>query len=271
MSPSGSAPKLIVAGATAYPRIIDAEPFREIADAVGAQLMFDIAHPAGLVAGGAHPNPVGVADVVTLTTHKTLRGPTGRSHPVSPGPRQGDRLGRVPRPPGRSPRARHRGQGGGLSRGVAPVVPRLRRPGGRQRAALAVALAAEGFRLVSGGTDNHLILVDLRPFDAELTGKQAQEVLDGPGSPSTATPSPTTLARPSSPRGSGSAPPRRPPRGWGPGDGPHRRVDRPALRHSGDEAALAEVRGEVLELCGAFPRIASSTRRGVPGSSAGGS
>ena len=70
-------PKLIVAGATAYPRLIDAQPFREIADDVGALLMFDIAHPAGLVAGGAHPNPVGVADVVTLTTHKTLRGPRG--------------------------------------------------------------------------------------------------------------------------------------------------------------------------------------------------
>src|SRR6202142_1136738 len=70
-------PKLIVAGATAYPRLIEAQPFREIADAVGARLMFDIAHPAGLVAGGAHPNPVGVADVVTFTTHKTLRGPRG--------------------------------------------------------------------------------------------------------------------------------------------------------------------------------------------------
>ena len=70
-------PKLIVAGATAYPRLIEPEPFREIADAVGARLMFDIAHPAGLVAGGVHPNPVGVADVVTLTTHKTLRGPRG--------------------------------------------------------------------------------------------------------------------------------------------------------------------------------------------------
>src|SRR6202790_2938407 len=70
-------PKLIVAGATAYPRLIHAEPFREIADAVGAQLMFDIAHPAGLIAAGAHPNPVGIADVVTLTTHKTLRGPRG--------------------------------------------------------------------------------------------------------------------------------------------------------------------------------------------------
>ena len=70
-------PKMIVAGATAYPRRIDAEPFRAIADEVGALLMFDIAHIAGLIAGGAHPSPVGIADVVTLTTHKTLRGPRG--------------------------------------------------------------------------------------------------------------------------------------------------------------------------------------------------
>src|ERR1035437_2240012 len=70
-------PKLIVAGSTAYSRTIDAEPFRQIADEVGALLMFDAAHPAGLIAGGAHPNPVGIADVVTFTTHKTLRGPRG--------------------------------------------------------------------------------------------------------------------------------------------------------------------------------------------------
>ena len=126
-------PKLIVAGATAYPRLIDAQPFREIADAVGAKLMFDIAHPAGLVAGGVHPNPVGIADVVTLTTHKTLRGPRGGAilcdqefakaidSAVFPGL-----------------------QGGPLEHVIAakavafreaslPVVPRLRRAGGGQR------------------------------------------------------------------------------------------------------------------------------------------
>src|SRR5580700_3943472 len=174
-------PKLIVAGATAYPRLIEPEPFREIADAVGALLMFDIAHPAGLVAGGMHPNPVGIADVVTLTTHKTLRGPRGGAilcdqelakaidSAVFPGL-----------------------QGGPLEHVIAAKAVAFREaslPSFRAYAAqvvvnaraLADALAAEGFRLVSGGTDNHLLLVDLRPFDAELTGKEAQEVLDQSG------------------------------------------------------------------------------------------
>ncbi|HEY7947349.1 MAG TPA: serine hydroxymethyltransferase, partial [Acidimicrobiales bacterium] len=143
--------------------------------------MFDIAHPAGLVAGGAHPNPVALADVVTLTTHKTLRGPRGgailcRSElakaidsAVFPGL-----------------------QGGPLEHVIAAKAVAFReaaQPSFRLYAsavvsnarALGVALADEGFRLVSGGTDNHLLLVDLRPFDEELTGKEAQEVLDRSG------------------------------------------------------------------------------------------
>ena len=115
-------PRLIVAGSTAYSRIIDPLPFREIADSVGARFMFDAAHPAGLIAGGVHPSPVGVADVVTFTTHKTLRGPRGGAIVTSSElAKIGGQRG-LPRVPGRSARACHRGQGGCLRRGGPPRV-----------------------------------------------------------------------------------------------------------------------------------------------------
>ena len=143
--------------------------------------MFDAAHPAGLIAGGAHPSPVGVADVVTLTTHKTLRGPRGGAILC------GDDLAK------KIDSAVFPGlQGGPLEHVIAAkavAFAEAARPEFRQyaaqvvanAAALAEALAGHGFRLVSGGTDNHMLLVDLRPFDAELTGKEAQEVLDRAG------------------------------------------------------------------------------------------
>jgi len=174
-------PKLIVTGATAYPRVIDAKPFRDIADEVGARLMFDAAHIAGLIVGGVHPNPVDVADIVTFTTHKTMRGPRGGcilstaelaaaiDKAVFPGQ-----------------------QGGPLEHAIAAkavafaeaATPEFRTYAAQivaNAAALAESLAGHGFRLVSGGTDNHLLLVDLRPFDADLTGREAQEVLDAAG------------------------------------------------------------------------------------------
>jgi glycine hydroxymethyltransferase len=174
-------PKLIVAGATAYPRIIDPEPIRRIADEVGALFLFDAAHVAGLIAGGAHPNPVGVADIVTLTTHKTLRGPRG-----------GAILCRAELAPAIDKAVFPGLQGGPLEHVIAAKAVAFReaaQPEFREYAAqivrnaqaLAAALAAEGLRIVSGGTDNHLMLVDLRPFDAELTGKLAQEALDRAG------------------------------------------------------------------------------------------
>ena len=174
-------PKMIVAGTTSYPRRLDAEPFKKIADEVGALLMFDIAHLAGLVAGGAHPNPVPYADIVTFTTHKTLRGPRGGcilckseyakaiDKAVFPG-----------------------WQGGPLEHAIAAKAVAFREamdPSFSEYAAqvvanasaLAEALVQEGFRLISGGTDNHLMVVDLTPFDAELTGKIAQASLDEAG------------------------------------------------------------------------------------------
>ncbi len=175
-------PKLIVAGTTSYPRRLDPEPFKAIADEVGAMLMFDIAHLAGLVAGGAHPNPVPYSDVVTFTTHKTLRGPRGGCILSQGGstPRRSTRrcspAGRAVRSSTRSPARRSRST---RRRSRASASTRIR--SSPNASALAAALAGEGFRLVSGGTDNHLMVVDLRPFDEELTGKVAQSTLDEAG------------------------------------------------------------------------------------------
>ena len=173
-------PKLILAGASAYPRTLDFAKFREIADAVGARLMVDMAHIAGLVAAGVHPSPIPYADVVTTTTHKTLRGPRGGmilcndddlykkiNSAVFPGT-----------------------QGGPLEHIIAAKAVCLGealkpefRAYGRQVAAnagvLAEKLIEQGFRLVSGGTDNHLILVDTRHFG--LTGKEYEHRLDEVG------------------------------------------------------------------------------------------
>ena len=174
-------PKMIVAGATAYPRIIQPAPLRDIADEVGAVLMFDAAHIAGLIAGGVHPNPVPHCDIVTFTTHKTLRGPRGGciltreeyaaviDKAIFPG-----------------------SQGGPLEHHIAAKAVAFREAAdpsfadyARQivanASALASALVGHGFRLVTGGTDNHLMVVDFRTFDAELTGAVAQTVLDRAG------------------------------------------------------------------------------------------
>jgi glycine hydroxymethyltransferase len=174
-------PALIVAGSTAYSRVIDPLPFREIADSVGARFMFDAAHPAGLIAGGVHPSPVGVADVVTLTTHKTLRGPRGGA--ILCGEELAKKIDSAVFPGL---------QGGPLEHVIAAkavAFAEAARPDFHayaeqvvaNAAALAEALAGHGFRLVSGGTDNHMLLIDLQSFDPNLTGKEAQEVLDRAG------------------------------------------------------------------------------------------
>ena len=174
-------PKLIVAGATAYSRTIDAAPFREIADEVGAILMFAAAHIAGLIAGGVHPNPVPYCDVVTFTTHKTLRGPRG-----------GCILSRAEYAKAIDKAIFPGTQGGPLEHHIAAKAVAFREAADPSFAgyarqivvnaqALAEALASYGFRLVSGGTDNHLMLVDLRTFDEECTGAVAQNVLDRAG------------------------------------------------------------------------------------------
>jgi glycine hydroxymethyltransferase len=172
-------PRLIIAGATAYPRTIDFEKFRAIADEVGALLMVDAAHIAGLVAGGAHPSPVPHADIVTFTTHKTLRGP--RAGAIVAREQYGPAIDKAVFPGL---------QGGPLMHVIAAKAVAFHeamQPSFKQYAAdvvtnaraLAAGLTDEGFRIVSGGTDNHLMLVDLRPFG--VTGKVAQEALDNAG------------------------------------------------------------------------------------------
>ena len=247
-------PRMIVAGTTSYTRRLDPEPFRAIADEVGALLLFDVAHIAGLIAGGAHPNPVPYADVVTFTTHKTLRGPRGgcilstAAHAkaidkaVFPG-WQGGPLEHV-----------IAGKAVAFFEAAQPSFGVYAKQIVRNAGALAEALAGQGFRLVSGGTDNHMMVVDLRPFDAELTGKEAQNVLDAaritlnkntipddPRSPFVTsgvrigTPSVTTqgMVEPEMARIA--------------------ELIATALRHRTDEARLAAVAADVTELCRRFP------------------
>jgi glycine hydroxymethyltransferase len=169
-------PKLIIAGASAYPRIIDYPRFRKIADEIGALLMVDMAHIAGLVAAGLHPSPVPYADFVTTTTHKTLRGPRGgmvlckAEHAkiidsrVFPGMQGGPLMHVIA------------AKAVALKEALSPQFNVYQQQIVKNAQALAQSLMARGFRLTSEGTDNHLMLVDLRK--SELTGKVAQETLD---------------------------------------------------------------------------------------------
>lgn len=169
-------PKMIVAGASAYPRVIDFKKFREIADACGAYLMVDMAHIAGLVAAGVHPSPVPYADIVTTTTHKTLRGPRGGmilckeelakkiDKAVFPGTQGGPLMHII------AAKAVCFGEA------LKPEFKAYQEQVVKNAAALAKGLVSRGFDLVSGGTDNHLMLVDLRNFN--ITGKEMEHKLD---------------------------------------------------------------------------------------------
>jgi glycine hydroxymethyltransferase len=174
-------PRLIVAGTTAYTRIIDPMPFREIADEIGAYFMFDAAHPAGLIAGGVHPSPVGVADVVTFTTHKTLRGPRGGA--ILCGEEHARAIDAAVFPGLQGGPLEHVIAAKAVAFGEAstPAFRAYAAAVVENAAALAASLAGEGFRLVAGGTENHQVILDLRSFDAELNGKTAQEALDRAG------------------------------------------------------------------------------------------
>jgi len=174
-------PKMIVAGTTSYPRRLDPEPFRAIADEVGALLMFDAAHIAGLIAGGAAPDPVPFADVVTFTTHKTLRGPRGGC--IVCKAEHAQKIDKAVFPGWQGGPLEHviAGKAVAFREAAHPSFKEYAHQIVRNAQALAEGLATNGFRLVSGGTDNHLMLIDLRTFDAELTGKEAQAVLDQAG------------------------------------------------------------------------------------------
>ena len=247
-------PKLIVAGTTSYPRRIEPEPFRKIADEVGALMMFDIAHLAGLVAGGAHPNPVPHADVVTFTTHKTLRGPRGGC--ILSTARHAAAIDKAVFPGS---------QGGPLEHAVAAkavafheaLQPEFREYAAqivRNAAALAAALARRGFRLVSGGTDTHMMVVDLRPFDAELTGKEAQLVLDEAGITLNKNAVPNDPRSPFVTSGVRIGTPSVTTQGMREPE-MEEIADHivTTLRHRTDAAKVAEVRAKVAALCARFP------------------
>src|SRR5882724_8859800 len=175
-------PKVIVCGYSAYPRTIDFAKFREIADEVGALLMADVAHIAGLIVGGAHPSPFPHAHVVTTTTHKTLRGPRGGliltndeqlakdiNRSVFPGSQGGPLMHIIA------------AKAVAFGEDLRPEFKQYAHQVVKNAKALASALAAKGYRLQSGGTDNHLMLVDLRARNEHFTGADAEKALEAAG------------------------------------------------------------------------------------------
>ena len=245
-------PKAIVAGATAYPRFFDFVRLREIADEVGALLITDMAHFAGLVAAGEHPNPVPHSHIVTTTTHKTLRGPRGGM--ILSKAEFAKAIDKAVFPYAQGGPLMHviAGKAVALKEAATPEFKVYAKQIRANATTLASSLATEGLRVVSGGTDNHLMLVDVRPL--EVTGKQAEKALDAVG----ITVNKNTI--PYDPQKAGTA--------------SGIRVGTPAittrgmrepemerigaliartLRAKGDEAALADIAAEVLDLTSRFP------------------
>lgn len=244
-------PKLIVAGASAYPRIIDFERIADIAHRVGAYLMVDMAHIAGLVAAGLHPSPLPFADVVTTTTHKTLRGPRGGliltnsedmakkiNKAIFPGIQGGPLLHIIA--------AKAVCFGEALTPSFAAYQQRIV----DNAHTLGEALAQNGFRLVSGGTDNHLMLLDLRPFG--LTGKEMEARLDACGITVNKNTIPNDPEKPFVTSGIRIGTPAVTTRGMGQEE--MRTIARLITRVATDfPAALEDVRAQVAALCRAFP------------------
>ena len=245
-------PKLIVAGASAYPRFIDYQRFRQIADLVGAYLMVDMAHPAGLIAAGLHPSPIPHAQIVTSTTHKTLRGPRGGFILST-----SDLATRVDKAvfPGM--------QGGPLMHVIAAKAVAFHQAMQpefaayqRQVLANARAMATEvqrlGLRVVSGGTDNHLMLVDLTSLD--ITGKEAEAALDSVGITANKNAIPFDSRPPNLSSGVRLGTPALTSRGMD--EGEMKRIASLIVRileHRDDERLRSQVREEVLALCQQWP------------------
>ncbi len=245
-------PKLIVAGATAYPRVIDFPRFRQIADEVDAKLMVDMAHVAGLVAAGEHPSPLPAAHLVTSTTHKTLRGPRGGMILA---------LSELARNVDRAvfPNA----QGGPMEHAIAakavafgeamtPEFVEYQKSIRANARALADGLKAGGMRLVTGGTDNHMALVDVTPLG--LTGRQAEEALDKVNIVVNRNAIPYDTNPPRIASGIRVGTPAISSRGFGVAEAAKvSRLIARTLNNVGDEGAEREVRGEALALASRFP------------------
>jgi glycine hydroxymethyltransferase len=244
-------PKLIVCGASAYPRIIDFARFREIADEVGSFLMADIAHIAGLIAGGVHPSPIPWADFVTTTTHKTLRGPRGGAilcrkefselidKSVFPGSQGGPLMHVIA------------AKAVAFGEAMRPEFAEYQRRIVENARALARALAAEGFRIVSGGTDTHLLLVDLRPQG--LTGVEAERLLEEVGVTVNKNAIPFDPQKPTVTSGIRLGTPAVTTRGMGPTEMAEiAKIIAHVLKERSD-AARAAARAQVRQLCERFP------------------
>jgi glycine hydroxymethyltransferase len=244
-------PKLIVCGASAYPRIIDFARFREIADEVGSFLMADIAHIAGLIAGGVHPSPIPWADFVTTTTHKTLRGPRGGAilcrkefaelidKAVFPGSQGGPLMHVIA------------AKAVAFGEAMRPKFAEYQRRIVENARALARALAAEGFRIVSGGTDTHLLLVDLRPQG--LTGVEAERLLEEVGVTVNKNAIPFDPQKPTVTSGIRLGTPAVTTRGMGPTEMAEIATIIAHVLKERSDAARAAARAQVRQLCERFP------------------
>jgi glycine hydroxymethyltransferase len=253
-------PKLVMTGASAYPRTLDFTKFREICDEVGAVLVADIAHIAGLVATGLHPSPVGIADYVTTTTHKTLRGP--RAGMIMCDEDRAKDLDRVVFPGIQGGPLMHviAAKAVCLAEALRPSFKDYQKQIVANAAALAARLADNGLRIVSGGTDTHLMLVDLRPF--ELTGKVAEKRLEEAGITVNKNTIPFDPEKPFVTSGVRIGTPALTTRG----------MKEPEMEAIGDMIArvlkdienddvVAAVREEVRELCDRFPLYAEMKKR----------
>ncbi len=245
-------PKLIWCGATAYPRFIDYAAFRSIADEAGAILAADIAHIAGLIAGGAHPSPVSVADVVTSTTHKTLRGPRGAIILSKAAHAQAIDKAVFPGLQG--------GPHNATTAAIAVAAREAAEPSFKDYASAVVAnakalgeeLSARGFRLITGGTDNHLLLVDMTPKG--VGGKPYAQALDRAGIVGNYNSIPFDVRKPFDPSGVRLGTPAVTSRGMGVAE--MKRIAAwmdEVAQGIGDEAKIGRIAGEVAEMCKAFP------------------
>ncbi len=252
-------PKLIIAGGSAFPRAIDFAPFGDIAREVGAVLMADIAHPAGLVAAGLHPSPVGIADFVTTTTHKTLRGPRGGM--VMCRAQHAQALDKTVMPGVQGGPLMHviAGKAVAFREALTPAWRDYQKQIVKNAAALAGALLERGFRLVSGGTDTHLLLVDLT--SRNITGKDAQEALDRAWITVNKNTVPFETRGPMVTSGIRIGTPAVTTRGMREPEMVEiaRLIDR-VLADLGSSAVEAKVRGEVQELTNRFPLYPERTR-----------
>lgn len=247
-------PKIIVAGASAYPRIIDFKKFREAADLVGAYLMVDMAHIAGLVAAGQHPNPLDYADIVTTTTHKTLRGPRGGAI-LTNNEEIANKINKIVFPGIQGGPLMHviAAKACAFGEALTDEFKEYQAQVVKNAKVLASELQSLGYRIVSGGTDNHLLLVDVKT-SVGLTGKKAEKILDEVNITCNKNTIPNDTEKPFVTSGLRLGTPAMTTRGFKEAEmvTVTRLIDE-ALRNYENEEKLLEIKGKVLDLLKNFP------------------